>query len=91
MHLAKLARDFFTNRTPVKPTEIVMQWDTITIKRMKAFGERASHEAQVMATQCLLRGETKEANEIAQDVTAIQKNLKAVDFALKMVENYKFN
>ncbi len=91
MSLAKLARDFFVERNVPSPTELVMKWDALTIQRMLGFGQRASHEAQVMATKLLLQGNKKEADLVAQDVTVIQKNLNSVSMAHKMSINWQMN
>lgn len=89
--LAKIARDFFVERKVPSPSELVMKWDSLTLHRMVKFGKRASHEAQVMATQLLLQGNRNEANQTASDVTVIQKNLNTVIMAHKMSLNWANN
>ena len=91
MSLAKLAQDFFVERNIPSPSELVMKWDSLTLQRMVKFGQRASHEAQVMATQLLLQGNKNEADQTASDVTVIQKNLNSVVIAHKMSMYWKNN
>jgi len=87
MNTLHAARQFFLEPITHKSGELLTGLSIVSMSHLIKFGNRMTKEAQAKAIEFKILGETSEADEIAKDVTTIQKNLNTINKAYNLAMN----